>query len=92
MREVRDGISVTELGEQLFRQRRKNLLAVAGPFFLENLRPDAAPDLPVEEDQGRMDGRGDSLAGALNQGAKVVEELAGDSGTDGCFAWDQLLS
>jgi hypothetical protein len=44
------------------------------------------------EHQGGIDGLGDSLAGSLNQGAKVVEELAGNSGANRVpGGWNQLL-
>src|SRR5205814_7270695 len=70
-----------ELLGQLDGQGGDDFLPVVGTLFLEDVRADAAADLPVEQDQGGIDGLGDAFAGLPDQVAQVVEELGRGGGS-----------
>jgi hypothetical protein len=63
------------LGDQFCRQCRQNLFAVLGPLLLQHVRADSGADAPVEQHEGRVDGPGGGLAGLLDQGTKIRQQV-----------------
>src|SRR5260370_27228562 len=73
--EVRPAKPVSKLNGQLSTQRVDYFFAVIGALFLEDVRPNSLPDLPIKQNQRRIHRLGDTLAGVTDQSAQIVEQL-----------------
>src|SRR5260370_38707530 len=74
--EVRPAKTVSKLNGQLSTQRVDYFFAVIGALFLEDVRPNSLPDLPIKQNQRRIHRLGDTRAGGTALSAQIVYEMA----------------
>jgi hypothetical protein len=74
----RERVTTSGAGIPSVRRRQAEAVAVPGPTVVKHIRTDSAPYLPIEGDEGRVDGLGYSRAGRFDQFTEVRNELGRD--------------